>query len=58
MIMNDGKGGGEKGEKVSKEEEPFMCLYLLGPHLKGQLEALGMYMPWPPPSILFASFNL
>lgn len=36
MVENYGKGGGEKVEKQSKGEEPFIYLYLLGPRLKGQ----------------------
>lgn len=36
MVVNDWKGGGEKGEEESKGKEPFIYVYLLGPCLKGQ----------------------
>lgn len=53
-----GREEGRKEEEESKGKEHFMYLYLLRPCLKGQREALGTQVPWPPPSILFASFNL
>ena len=37
MVVNDGKGGGEKGEgEESNGKEPFIYLCLLAPCLKGQ----------------------